>query len=267
MKIHQIRNATCVIESDSNFILVDPMLGKKGTLPSFTKFRHPAQANPIVELPDSAVEILEKVTHCLVTHSQTLGIEMLTHTDHFDPAGRKFLKKKQIPVTTLAKDASYMKKHGLILGSELTYWKRTPFLDGHITAVPMIHGKGWIKHLMTRGAGFFLELPNEPSVYIAGDTVYTIQVERALRELKPDVAVIAAGSARLDIGDYILMPKEEILTFIDQAPGQVIANHMEALNHCPTTRAELREELTKRGLSKRVHIPADGEQIELGRTG
>ena len=36
MKIHQLRNATFIIESGSNHILVDPMLSEKGNLPTFT---------------------------------------------------------------------------------------------------------------------------------------------------------------------------------------------------------------------------------------
>ena len=35
MKIHHLRSATFVIESNKHFILVDPMLGKKGSIPPF----------------------------------------------------------------------------------------------------------------------------------------------------------------------------------------------------------------------------------------
>ncbi len=43
----------------------------------------------------------------------------------------------------------------------------------------------------------------------------------------------------------------------------VIANHLEALNHCPTTRVELRNWLESEGLSGKVPIPRDGETIEV----
>jgi len=86
-------------------------------------------------------------------------------------------------------------------------------------------------NFMANGAGFYLKLPNEPSIYISGDTVYTDDVERALTEFKPDIAVVAAGSASLDVGGPILMPLEEIIIFIKTTPHKVIANHLEALNN------------------------------------
>jgi len=66
--------------------------------------------------------------------------------------------------------------------------------------------------------------------------VYTKDVQKALTEYKPDIAVLACGSASLDVGGHILMPMDEIISFIETTPGKIIANHLEALNHCPTTR-------------------------------
>ena len=53
---------------------------------------------------------------------------------------------------------------------------------------------------MANGVGFYLALDGEPSVYICGDTVLTDDVQRALTHLKPDVAILAAGCAQLDVG-------------------------------------------------------------------
>lgn len=75
MKIHHIRNATFVIETTEQHILIDPMLSDKGALPAFAHFRHTSKRNPTVPLPDNAKELLEKVTHCLITHSQTLMVK------------------------------------------------------------------------------------------------------------------------------------------------------------------------------------------------
>ncbi len=261
MKLHQIRNATCVIESGNNCILIDPMLSGKATLPPFTYFKYQAKRNPLTDLPQNTPRILDKITHCLVTHSQKWGIEALTHTDHFDPAGRRFLQEHNIPVVCPAGDAAYMQKHGLAVAASLTVWQVQPFLDGRITAVPALHGHSWMNRFMANGAGFFLELPDAPSIYIAGDTVYTEDVHRALTELKPDIAVVAAGGAGLDIGGPILMPLKEIVRFAETAPGKVVANHMEALNHCPATRNILRQTLEERGLLEKTAVPEDGETL------
>lgn len=263
MKIHHLRNATFVIESGQFHILIDPMLGKKGKLPPFAWLRHRPRRNPLVSLPENASDILSPVTHCLITHSQKFGIKALQHTDHLDPAGESFLRKHNIPVMTRRQDASVLKKMGLNVIAALDYWQPEPVLDGEITAIPALHGHRWINGLMANGAGFFLQLPDEPSIYVAGDTVYTADVERVLDKLQPDIAVMAAGRASLDVGGPILMPLEELVTFVQKAPRKVVANHLEALNHCPTTRSQLRQVLAHKGLLSKVSIPSDGETLNF----
>jgi L-ascorbate metabolism protein UlaG (beta-lactamase superfamily) len=263
MKIHHLRNATFIIESGSSYILVDPMLSGVGELPPFAYFRHKLKRNPLVPLPKSAITILNQVTHCLVTHSQKWGIELLTHADHFDEPGKSFLHKNKIPIACRQQDASYMEKNGIIVEASVEYWKTELFSSGRLTGIPALHGHSWMHNFMANGAGFFMELPDEPSIYISGDTVYTADVERALTELKPDVTVVAAGSASLDVGGPILMPMDELVTFIQKSPNKVIANHMEALNHCPTTRLQLKQELEKNSLLSKTFIPNDGDTFTV----
>lgn len=200
MKLHHIRNATCLIETSDHRILVDPMLSNKGELPPFSVIRFKAHRNPIVELPPETEKKLEGVTHCLITHSQTFGLKALQHSDHLDAKGEAFLTGGDIPVACRSGDYAYLQKYGINVTMGLTFWEPQAFCGGKITAVPALHGHGWNRHLMANGAGFLLELPHEPSLYISGDTVYTRDVERVLGEFKPDVAVAAAGSAQLDVG-------------------------------------------------------------------
>ena len=263
MKIHHLRSATFVIESGDHFILIDPMLGSKGSMPPFSVFRFKAEKNPTVNLPANADVLLAKVTHALVTHSQTFGFKPLQHGDHLDPAGEAFLIENQIPVTTPSKDKAYLEKYGMTVENGLEPWQPTPFLGGQITAVPAQHGHGWIHKVMANGCGFYIELPNEPSIYISGDTVLTNDVNKALTELKPDITVVAAGQAQMDVGQPLLMPTDEVMEFIKRSPGKVIANHMEALNHCPVDRATLKRTLSAHGLVDKVTIPEDGETLEF----
>ena len=261
MKIHQLRNATLVIEAAGRRILVDPMLGPAGSIPPFALFRFRARWNPLVALPPDTDNLLESIDACLVTHSQAHHIRLLQHMDHLDPAGEKFLRDRSVPVACPSKDSSYLQKYGLRVDWECTPWTETTFLDGTLTAVPAIHGYGWVHRLMANGAGFLLRLPDEPSLYISGDTVLTDDVRRVLTEERPDIAVVAAGKAQLDIGRPLLMDLNDLIEFIELAPGIVVANHMEALNHCPVSRASLRKELQARSLSEKVLIPADGESL------
>ncbi len=253
MKVHHLRNATFVIEAGGKFILVDPMLGNKGTLAPFTLFRFKARKNPLVSLPDNSQEILDKVTDCVITH---------LHPDHLDKVGEKFLTEKNSRVVCNRADESALRKKGLNVVNVLEPWKPQDYLGGKIVGIPAKHGYGWISGLMGKVMGFHIELPNEPSIYISADTIYTADVAKVFTELKPDIAVVAAGSARLDFGKPLLMNMDDILKFVENAPQKVVANHLESLNHCPTTRKQLKEELVKRNLLKKAFIPNDGESKE-----
>jgi L-ascorbate metabolism protein UlaG (beta-lactamase superfamily) len=266
MKIHHIRNATCVIETAQHCILVDPMLSKKGELPPFAYLRFKMKRNPTKALPDNAAAVLNKTTHGLITHNQKFALRAFQHTDHLDRRGEDFLRTRNIPVIAHENDAAWLRKTGLNVLVGLNYWQAEPLLGGRLTAVPALHGHGWIHHFMANGAGYYLELAGEPSLYISGDTVYTADVDRVLTQFKPDIAIMASGRAELDIGGPILMSLPELITFAQKAPGHVIANHLEALNHCPATRQELQHALDQNGLS-RVVIPLDGETITIEKGG
>jgi len=252
LKIHHFRNATFVIETGENVILVDPMLGPKGILPPFTFFRAKARKNPTVSLPESCHEILQKVTHCLLTHR---------HLDHLDTTAIRFLKEKSIPVTCSYKDEKILKKKGLQIVNSLSYKKRTTFLGGIIEGIPAKHGYGFVAKPMGNVMGFYIELPTQPSIYISSDTIYTDVVDEVLKLYKPQITVVAAGSAQFDLFRSVLMTMDDILTFVRNSPGKVIANHLEAINHCRTTRKQLCEVLETYGLSEKVYIPKDGEVL------
>jgi len=254
MKIHHLRSATLIIESGKNFILVDPMLGGKGTIMPFSLFRFKAKKNPLIELPLNSSELLEKVTHCVVTHK---------HPDHIDKYAIGFLKEKNIPVFCSINDKEYFIKQGLNIVQTIKYWQKESFLGGSITGIPARHGYGFIAKSMGKVMGFYIELPNLPSVYISSDTIYTDDVEKALKDLQPDITVVACGSAQTDFGKPILMRMNDIIKFVRNSPKKVIANHLEALNHCPTTREQLRNKLNENGLLEKVYIPDDGDSIDI----
>ncbi|WP_430426390.1 MBL fold metallo-hydrolase [Maribacter litoralis] len=255
MKIHHLRNATMVIEAKDQFILVDPMLGEKGTAgPPFTLFRFKPKRNPILDLPNSAMEIVNKTTHCIITH---------LHPDHLDKKAEEFLKTNNIPITCSIKDEQTLKKRGLNVVETVDYWKESEFLGGTIEGIPARHGYGFVAKPMGNVMGFYIQLPNEKTIYLSADTVYTENVDKVLKQYKPDINVVACGTAQLDIFKPLLMTMDDIITFTKNAPGIVIANHLEAVNHCPTTRVQLATELKKQGLIEKTRIPNDGETIEI----
>ncbi len=259
MHITQLRNATIIIHAGAHHILVDPMLADRDALPPLRLFDGKRLRNPTVALPDGAQAALDQVTHCLITHCQK------GHFDHLDRAGKRFLRERQLPVICSAHDAPHLKGRGLnvqALGGGLG--EPQPFLGGTIRTVRCTHGRGLVGALMEHGVGYLIALPGEPVLYLTGDTVLSAAVREAVREHRPQVCVAPAGGARFDLGGEIIMGPSEVLELARlSAPMLVLANHLEAISHCPPTRAGLLEAAHAAGLQGRVLAPADGETLDL----
>jgi L-ascorbate metabolism protein UlaG (beta-lactamase superfamily) len=257
MKITQLRNATAIVDLGGHRILIDPMLAAKDKLPPL-KVLGQRQRNPIVELPPLTDTLLETVTHCLITHCQK------GHFDHLDRAGKHWLRSRQVPVICTPHDAPHLRQRGLHvqpLGED--HRLPQPFLGGHITTVRCTHGRGIVGRLMEHGVGYFIELPGEPSLYIAGDTILTPEVLEFVRRHQPAVSLVPAGGAKFDIGHEVIMGVEDVIAFARASNGITVANHLEALSHCPVRRADLRDAAVRAGVMERMRIPADGQTVEF----
>lgn len=250
MKIHHIRNATALLTLGQHRLLIDPMFAKVGSMPGFKMFGGGRRRNPLVPLPEGAMEIMSQATGILVTHE---------HPDHFDPGALAWAKRQGLPVWAGAVDAPNLKRKGLD-ARELT----NGALEGVASEVLLAsHGRGLVGWLMGPVSGFYLAVDGEPSLYITGDTVLTKSVLDDIERLKPDVILAPAGSANFGLGRSIIFDLDELMALTRVAPGQVVFNHMEALDHCGTTRNILSERMEKEGLLEKVHIPADGQAITL----
>lgn len=250
MTFHHLRNATAILETSTDSILIDPMLGEVGSIEAFTNTRFPPLRNPLIKLPENADALLNKTTHVLITHQ---------HADHLDEAGFLFLKENQLKVTCSVLDAQDLKAKGLKVTQELYYNQPQTFLGGIIEGIPATHGYGKVAELMGNVMGFYMQLPDEPSLYWASDTILTDAVTNILVNKIPDLSVIPCGSAQLDTYEPILMTQNDILKFINLNFGMTICNHLEALNHCPTTRDALKNALKTKKLINKVWMPEDGE--------
>jgi L-ascorbate metabolism protein UlaG (beta-lactamase superfamily) len=258
MNITQLRNATLILQVGSHRILVDPMLADKDALPPLGLFNGRRQRNPTVELPATADSELAQVTHCLITHCQK------GHFDHLDRAAKKWLREQQIPVICTPHDAAYLSERGLnVQPLPEDHHNPSAFLDGTIKTVRCTHGEGLVGKFMEHGVGYLIELPGEPSLYLSGDTIMTAGIRDFVRNQQPDVSVIPAGDASLDIGGDIIMGVADVIEFARLARGIVLANHLEALSHCPVTRDELQNAALSAGIGARLRIPQDGETLEF----
>lgn len=251
MKIRHLRNATALLTLGDHRLLIDPMLAGPGTFPGFKLFGGGRRPNPLVPLPADTDAALATVTGVLITHE---------HPDHLDKAGIRWIQSRALPVWASPMDAPNLRKKGLdvhVLGDGA--------LGLTVEIVPTKHGRGLLGWMMGPVSGCYLAHPDEPSLYLTSDAILTDALLSAVDRLRPDVIVAPAGAANMGAGGDILFSVDELVTLIRRAPGQVVLNHLEALDHCPTTREALRERMHAEGLTARVHIPEDGETLHFDR--
>jgi len=254
MQIHFLRHATMVVAIQGRYILVDPLLSPAGAMAPVANAAN-ARRIPLVELPLADEELSYMLGHLdavLVTH---------THRDHWDDRAIELLPR-QLPIVCQPPDATQIEREGFSAVNPVATsysWRGV-----EISRTGGQHGSGEIGRQMGPVSGFVLRAAGEPALYIAGDTIWCSEVERALDEHQPDVAVVNAGAAQFLTGGPITMDAGDVMQVCRALPGgQVIAVHMEAVNHCLLTRAALRAQLDQEGLAQRVEIPADGALIEL----
>ncbi len=237
MRLTLIRNATLVLELARRRILVDPMLDDAGARPPIQGTRNPVP-NPTVPLPFPAEEVVRDVDAVVVTHR---------HRDHLDTRAEELLPR-DVPVFCQPDDEEALRELGLDarpVDSGLDW-------DGlRITRTPARHGSGRMAELMAPVSGFVLD-----DLYLAGDTVWYEGVEETIDRHRPRVAVVHAGAAEFEEGGLIVMGVDDVREVVTRVPV-VVAVHLEALNHCYLTRAELRSALPT------VLVPNDGETLDL----
>jgi L-ascorbate metabolism protein UlaG (beta-lactamase superfamily) len=253
MIIRFLRHATFVVELNGVKILVDPMLSRAEAMEPVQNAAN-SRRIPMMELPlneEALGHLLEQIDGVLVTH---------THRDHWDAWAVELLPK-DIPLLCQPEDQARFSQAGFLavqtVASEI-HWKDILF-----TRTGGRHGTGEIGQKMGPVSGFVLQTKGEPSLYIAGDTIWCTEVESALRRYQPQVTVVNAGAAQFLSGDPITMTAEDVSQVCRALPmTQVVAVHMESINHCLLTRSQLRDKLQQEGLLAQVTIPADGETLE-----
>lgn len=251
MRLWLVRHATLHVGAAGLRLLVDPQLDPAGARPAVPETANP-RPNPLVELPEPTQVVVQNVDAVLVTH---------THSDHLDATALGLLGR-DVPIVCQPADAAALRGHGLDDVRPLE--DAFPLGPLDLTRTAGRHGIGEIGARMGPVSGFVIRGPGDPTLYLAGDTIWCEEVEQALDAHRPDVVVVNAGAARLLRGGPITMTADDVVAVARHAPqARVVAVHMEAINHCGLTRADLHQRLRDEGLSERVTVPEDGTEVPL----
>ncbi|PTT55360.1 MBL fold metallo-hydrolase [Aeromonas sp. HMWF014] len=256
MKITQVRNATLLLDYAGTRFLIDPMLSAKGAFPGFEGTANSQLRNPLVELPLPIDELVD-VDAVIVTHD---------HPDHWDDAARALIPKHLPLFVQHQKDADTIRASGFKDVRLLS--EQAEFAGIRLQQTGGQHGSDQLMAVlgerMGEVCGVVFSHPSEKCLYLAGDTVWNAQVEHALQQHQPEVAILNCGDAQVPGLGAIIMGKEDVRAVYQAAPqATLIASHMEAVNHAVLSRKELRDYLAEYGMADRVRVPEDGEAISL----
>lgn len=248
MKLQLIRNATLLLEYNDKRLLIDPMLGPKHQFRSFAEISE----NPTVDMPFDAHEVLINLDGVLVSH---------LHPDHFDEEAKRLIPKEMTlfchpEIEDAIQQAGFTNLHPVA--------KPVEWDDIGITPAPAVHGYGPWAERMGPVSGYIFRAGGEPTVYWAGDTILSPEVEKTLVETQPDIVITHSAGAQFGGPEgLIIMNVEQTLAVARLVPkAKIIATHMESLDHCTVSREALRQAAEKAGLGERFMIPADGDVLE-----
>lgn len=253
MKLQLWRNATLQITTQKTNLLIDPMLGKKGSFGVFP-WTDDTRENPLVDLPfsdDILKQKLDSTNAVFVSH---------LHPDHWDEAAVKLIDKS-MPIICPESIAEAIAGYGFQNVKPLQQELQFKELKLHLTNGQ--HGTGEIGEKMGLVNGLVIEHNNQ-TVYVAGDTIWCDDVKNAIDTHKPHQIIVAGGAATFAIGDPVTMTTEHIQQLANYAPDATIwITHIEAITPCKQDRSTIAEFLNCKGLTNQCHILNDGEEVKL----
>lgn len=255
-----IRNATAKINYAGATFLVDPYLAPKSSYAGFAGTVNHQVRNPMIEMKQSVSDVVKGVEAIVVTH---------THEDHWDEAAQKLLPKDLPIFVQNGSDAKIIRSQGFkdvrVVGQNTVFKNVRLSKVGGQHGTDQMYGIPSLAELAGDAMGVVFQAKGEKNLYIVGDTIWNHHVDYALQRYKPAVIVMNTGFAMLEnFKGSIIMGKEDVAKAYHAAPtAQIIAVHMDAVNHTTVTSDEMREYVKQKKLGKRVFVPAESQVLQF----
>ncbi|BDS11461.1 MBL fold metallo-hydrolase [Aureispira anguillae] len=247
ISIQLIRNATLKIDYNGTIFMVDPSLSPPK---SFMSFVVPNEnLNPTVDLPLSIKNIVDNVDAVLLTHS---------HLDHFDQGAKDYLNS-ELPFFIQPTDKEVFSKGPFSNYSVVN--EKTEFKNTSIIRTKGKHGPDALLEDLGQVSGYILKAKSQPTIYIIGDCLFDAEIKETIREHQPAIIIANTGGAIWG-ESKILMDENSVVELAKFTPtAKIIAVHMEALDHCKTTRKMVSEKAKNEQVD--IVIPNDGEILRF----
>lgn len=254
MKFKHVRNATSILTYNDINILIDPCLAKKNS------FRNvPIKRRNVLEL----LKKEHPLSNINTDMSEILDCDIILsthrHFDHFDKKAKALLNKDK-PIFCQKCDEKHFRRE--CFQNVVPIENEVNYKNIRIIRVHANHGK-W----GGESSGYILIAPNEPVVYISGDTIYTDETKKTILKYQPQVIIINGGGARV-FSTPLIMDIDDIEETLRVKPDtSFIIVHLDTINHCLVTRKRLEEyfdfEKLKELNVKQFFVPNDNDVIQL----
>ena len=253
MKLHQLRNATMIIEYSGKRFLIDPMFAGVNEGEKIPLF---GESWPLHNLPLPPKDIIKNIDAVIITH---------LHVDHFDKFAQEILPKgiKIFVQDIYDKNALEKEKFNNI---EILTKEGVDFEGVNLYKTDCMHGTREYDEplflangMRWEAMGVVFKSNNEPTLYLAGDTIWFEGVKEAIDIHKPKYIVVNAACTELGCMPTIMGVNDikEIHSYYPE--GKLFASHMDCVGNATLSRAELRTSEVK----NYIYPPADGEIMLL----